>query len=383
MIEIGAGIEKPARPPGLIGRIGPAVMIDSEKSSSDASLNSLSVPRKCGVCQHRPGDCLHLTPNRLSRAVIDHAALNVKVHAGETPEGHQLAVIWQTAYLEARPQHFLKTIHFSPDIDHGKVGVRATLDGPAAANCELKVHFKTGGVAEVIKPVAAGSGDVSFEIPIANARLWSLDDPFLYEVDATLRNSGEEDLVAAYFGMRKISVMDLPGTKIPYIALNNKPLYLQMVLDQSYHPEGFYTFPSDTFMREEILNEAGKVLHRNFTTFRVGEAKLLDGTTVSVNGSPRKEVRVRWWDREAANTARDAIYPRDPSMELVPIVHPRNRGYEVDAPPVFFGHYAAPISESIVALNAACLDFGIGKGGQLGAFRWDGESRLEVGKLCW
>jgi len=37
------------------------------------------------------------------------------------------------------------------------------------------------------------------------------------------------------------------GTEFPYIALNDKPIYLQLTLDQSYHPEGFYTFPSDDF----------------------------------------------------------------------------------------------------------------------------------------
>ena len=46
-------------------------------------------------------------------------------------------------------------------------------------------------------------------------RLWSLDDPFLYEVDAALRAGGREDTVATYFGMRKISVVNLPGTDYP------------------------------------------------------------------------------------------------------------------------------------------------------------------------
>jgi len=52
--------------------------------------------------------------------------------------------------------------------------------------------------------------------------------------------------------MRKISVVKLPGTDFPYVALNNKPVYLQLALDQAYHPEGFYTFPSDAFMRKEV-----------------------------------------------------------------------------------------------------------------------------------
>jgi hypothetical protein len=53
--------------------------------------------------------------------------------------------------------------------------------------------------------------------------------------------------------MRKISVVDLPGTSHRYVALNGEPVYLQLALDQAYHPEGFYTFPSDAFTRDEVL----------------------------------------------------------------------------------------------------------------------------------
>src|SRR2546430_4959486 len=53
--------------------------------------------------------------------------------------------------------------------------------------------------------------------------------------------------------MRKFSETMLPGTAFPYIPLNNQPVYLQMPLDQSYHSEGFSPFPSDAFMRDEIL----------------------------------------------------------------------------------------------------------------------------------
>src|SRR5688572_24611948 len=53
--------------------------------------------------------------------------------------------------------------------------------------------------------------------------------------------------------MRKVSVVRLPGTDHAWIGLNNQPLYLQLALDQAYHPDGFYTFPSDEFLREEVL----------------------------------------------------------------------------------------------------------------------------------
>ena len=53
--------------------------------------------------------------------------------------------------------------------------------------------------------------------------------------------------------MRKISVVNLPGTDYRYVALNDEPVYLQLALDQAYHPDGFYTFPSDEALRDEIL----------------------------------------------------------------------------------------------------------------------------------
>ena len=89
----------------------------------------------------------------------------------------------------------------------------------------------------------------NFDINIPEMRLWSLEDPYLYEAEINLG----DDFLKSYFGMRKISITNLPGTEYPYVALNNKPIYLQLALDQSYHPDGYYTFPSDKFMKEEIL----------------------------------------------------------------------------------------------------------------------------------
>jgi len=163
--------------------------------------------------------------------------------------------IWQTIYLEARPRIALETVQFLPDIDAGKVTVKATLNQPAPEAMRFAIQFKpedrSGGAVQAT--VAKGSKDVELEIPMKPMRLWSLEDPYLYEVKAVLSGAGAEDVISTYFGMRKISVTRLPGTDFPYIALNNKPVYLKLTLDQAYHPEGFYTFPSDAFMRDEIL----------------------------------------------------------------------------------------------------------------------------------
>ncbi len=158
--------------------------------------------------------------------------------------------IWQTIYLEARGKNYLDAIHFTPDIDNQTVEVTAFLPEESTSELNLKVSINSEMKTidhQVIIP--KGKNKISFVVDIPNPHLWTLDDPYLYEVKASLNG----DDVYSYFGMRKISTSLLPGTEIPYISINNEPIYLQLALDQSYHPEGFYTFPSDQFIQEEII----------------------------------------------------------------------------------------------------------------------------------
>ncbi|NBB20771.1 glycoside hydrolase family 2 [Runella sp. CRIBMP] len=155
--------------------------------------------------------------------------------------------IWQTIYLEARANDYLETLHFTPDIDKGKVQVTATLPKPASQDLALKLNI-AGVSAPVSQTIGKGQTQLMFDVSIPDFKLWTLENPHLYEVEAELG----ADKIKSYFGMRKISVVNLPGTNFPYVALNNQPIYLQLALDQSYHPEGFYTFPTDEFMKNEI-----------------------------------------------------------------------------------------------------------------------------------
>jgi hypothetical protein len=162
--------------------------------------------------------------------------------------------IWQTPYLEARGAAALAALHFSPDIDAEKVRVGARLLDAAPQDLTLRLAFRTGGVAAVEQRIPQGEAGIRFDVAIPDPHLWSLEDPFLYEVEAHLAGTGTgPDVVETYFGMRKISVVNLPGTDHRYVALNDQPLYLQLALDQAYHPDGFYTFPSDEFIRDEVL----------------------------------------------------------------------------------------------------------------------------------
>ncbi|HEX6070902.1 MAG TPA: glycoside hydrolase family 2 TIM barrel-domain containing protein, partial [Longimicrobiaceae bacterium] len=139
-------------------------------------------------------------------------------------------------------------------IDRDEVRVEATLLEPAREALTLRLEFADPSVPVATQPVARGAERVTFSVPVPDARLWSLEDPHLYEVTARLSGAGTAaDEVRSYFGMREISVVDLPGSDIPYVAINGEPVYLQLALDQAYHPEGYYTFPNDQFTRDEVL----------------------------------------------------------------------------------------------------------------------------------
>lgn len=165
------------------------------------------------------------------------------------------AGIWQTVYLEARPESALHTLHFLPDLAGHQVHVRAAWNQPAPPDSRLEVQFRPEDrpAGSVSHDLTAGSRNTEFPVVLSNIRRWDLEDPYLYEITARLVTPNGTDTVASYFGMREIGVTDLPGSDIPYVSLNGRPVYLQMTLDQAYHPEGYYTFPSDDFMRGEIL----------------------------------------------------------------------------------------------------------------------------------
>jgi hypothetical protein len=163
--------------------------------------------------------------------------------------------IWQTAYLEARGSLYLDAVHVAPDVDAERVVITAALGEAAAQKAILRVEIRDGDrVLDASGQISLGSDTARLEVFIPQPHLWSLEDPHLYDVVASVSGPGlVDDSVETYFGMRKISVVSLPGTDYRYVAVNGDPVYLQLALDQAYHPDGFYTFPSDDFIRAEML----------------------------------------------------------------------------------------------------------------------------------
>jgi len=148
--------------------------------------------------------------------------------------------IWQTVWLEYVPNTYIKQLKMTPDVDNEKLDVTVTLNKwSSGAIVNATVTTPTGEVTVGAK--ATGSA-CTFSIPVPKPRLWSLDDPYLYDVTFTVG----KDSVVSYFGMRKVEIVGYA------VHLNDKPVYQRLVLDQGFYRDGIITAPSDDVLRRDV-----------------------------------------------------------------------------------------------------------------------------------
>lgn len=168
--------------------------------------------------------------------------------------------IWQTVWLEPASEICIDGLKITPDIDARELRLRVSV---ADLDNDLTVDaVATDGAA--LAGEVHGRANSELHLPIGQMKLWSPADPFLYQLQVTLKRHGKEmDRVSSYFGMRKISLAkDEKG--VTRIALNGKPIFELGALDQGMWPDGIYTAPTDEALRYdlEFLKSAGFNLAR-------------------------------------------------------------------------------------------------------------------------
>lgn len=161
--------------------------------------------------------------------------------------------IWQTVYMEAAGEYALNQIHVTPDIDRNMATVELALDKFPVAPLTIDVLVSFKG--KTVKHLTVETIDRQVRIPVdmidkgslEPVRLWRPGDPNLYDLSVRVSAGGKEtDHVSAYFGMRKVEVVN------GQVLLNNSPIYQRLILDQGYWPESLITPPSDEAIRRDI-----------------------------------------------------------------------------------------------------------------------------------
>lgn len=179
--------------------------------------------------------------------------------AGTQPRGKQVYIpsgiwytpvtgIWQTVWLEAVPQQYIRSVVATPDLDRRTFRVAAATCGTQPGD-RVEAVLLDGGV-KVASASALCGADA--ELYVASPKLWSPSSPHLYDLEIALVRGGRVlDRVTSYAAMRKFSTgKDRDG--IVRLKLNNEPLFQFGPLDQGWWPDGLYTAPTDEALVYDI-----------------------------------------------------------------------------------------------------------------------------------
>lgn len=160
--------------------------------------------------------------------------------------------IWQSVWLESRPQTYMKDAKFVTTID-GQVNITTRIIAQETGSADFTLQFAENSILHIEKiDLIAGENEFKLSFHITDPKLWSPDTPYLYEGELQLSGSFGTDTVSTYFGIREIQTVTFDERGYRWITLNSKPIYLNGTLDQSYHKTGYFTYPSDEDMRDEI-----------------------------------------------------------------------------------------------------------------------------------
>lgn len=163
--------------------------------------------------------------------------------------------IWQTVWMECVPENYLRSLRITPKPEENAVHIRLEADDPAMAAVTI---CRDGGI--IAEGQTDENGESTLTIPAEQLRLWSPENPFLYDV--TIRLAGG-DTVESYFGMRSFGIgKDEKG--LPRLLLNGKPYFQNGLLDQGYWSDGYYTAPSD----EALIHDIAEMKRLGFNMLR-------------------------------------------------------------------------------------------------------------------
>ena len=146
--------------------------------------------------------------------------------------------IWQTVWLEHMPDAHVKWVHYYTDAENAAV----TLVGETCGAGTLRACATYKGRAVGQGEVASRGGRFTLTLPLSERHLWEIGHGRLYDLTLTYG----EDRVQSYFGLRSVSL-----DKQRFL-FNGRSVFLRLILDQGYYPDGILTAPSDAELEGDI-----------------------------------------------------------------------------------------------------------------------------------
>lgn len=189
-----------------------------------------------------------LKPGKNNLVVAAHDSNDGRYPSGKNgPRGDYTfsSGIWQTVWLEPVNKTYVQRIKLLPDVDGKRLQVSVETSDKATVSAVAYSGSKA------LSTIKAKSGETFF-IPIENPRLWSPEDPFLYDLMLTLHDHAGNavDEVKSYFGMRDVRLGKVNDVVRPL--LNGEFVMQVGLLDQGYWPDGILTAPTEEALKSDI-----------------------------------------------------------------------------------------------------------------------------------
>lgn len=158
-----------------------------------------------------------------------------------------IAGIWQSVWLEEVEDNYIQKLDYEIQEDLQTI------------HCLVHSLKKEKVRIEIDSIVYEGYSNQITEICLDNPHLWTIEDPYLYDVKITL----DKDEVESYFGLRLVTKeKDTDGYY--KLFLNHKPIFIHGLLDQGYWSDGIMTPPCD----EALVYDIQTMKELGFNTLR-------------------------------------------------------------------------------------------------------------------
>lgn len=153
--------------------------------------------------------------------------------------------IWQSVWLECVPDVYVTKMKFDPDVDNSRLNAKLTFSARGKKKVTLTASYDGKEVGKATATTT--TNEVIMQLPLDELRLWSIDEPNLYDLRVEVKSDRGCDEFSSYFGMRKIE-WDNVG-----LILNGERVCMRTVLDQGYYPDGIYTAPTAEDLAKDIV----------------------------------------------------------------------------------------------------------------------------------
>jgi len=173
-----------------------------------------------------------------------------------TPKGiyyTRVSGIWQSVWIEDVPVRHISRVKLKPRIAASTLRVLPTVSGPPVEGEHLRITATFDGT-------DAGTADAALLLTLDDAKLWTPDQPNLYDIRIELLDGQNDviDTIETYAAMREFGITRDDQEHLR-LTLNGETIFHYGPLDQGWWPDGLLTPPSAEAMRFDVdyLKAAG------------------------------------------------------------------------------------------------------------------------------